>query len=275
MLFSNPEFYAKTRCKATGVEFVSNFTPERRENIVTPEYWESDLWDPLDYGKEYDYKQRGFFDQFFHLYGRVPLPGAPSSISNENCPYSWSLNSKNCYFLSMGGNSENVYYSTWVIDSHDILESGYVFRSHDSAYCMDIQDSHGCSHLEFGRFCTDCHYSINLENCSFCIFSTNLRGKKYYIHNRPVTPEVFEKYKREVLQSGSYKKDLENKNILQELRKTAILKDALIVGSENCSGDRIKNCRDCNKVFDAEESENCHYSLANWYGKNCLDASPV
>src|SRR5579864_9029045 len=51
---------------ATGKDIFSGFSPDISLKIYEKEYWMSDAWDPLIYGKNYDFS-RPFFEQFKEL----------------------------------------------------------------------------------------------------------------------------------------------------------------------------------------------------------------
>src|SRR5665811_950354 len=57
----------------TGEEIFSLFPEESSVKIYDRDYWLSDAWDPLDYGRDYDFS-RPFFEQFEELLHTVPLP---------------------------------------------------------------------------------------------------------------------------------------------------------------------------------------------------------
>ncbi|KKT92284.1 MAG: hypothetical protein UW92_C0003G0001, partial [Candidatus Jorgensenbacteria bacterium GW2011_GWA2_45_13] len=45
----------RRKCAATGKDIVSIFSPESPAVVYDRDYWWSDKWDPMDYGKEYDF----------------------------------------------------------------------------------------------------------------------------------------------------------------------------------------------------------------------------
>ena len=75
----------KRKCDLCKKEVISRYTPDAPYQIYCPHCWWSDKWDPLDYGREYDFS-RSFFEQFNELWRQVPLLGLaldlPSAIES-------------------------------------------------------------------------------------------------------------------------------------------------------------------------------------------------
>ena len=69
-------------CDATGDDVVTMYRPETKVIIYKPDYWWSDKWSPLDYGKQFDFS-RPFFEQFHDLQLKVPRLSLYGK-SNEN-----------------------------------------------------------------------------------------------------------------------------------------------------------------------------------------------
>src|SRR3989344_273751 len=61
-------------CDLCGKNPVSDFAPGSPYKVYCAECWWSDKWDPLDYGRDYDFS-RPFFEQIKELWRDVPLLG--------------------------------------------------------------------------------------------------------------------------------------------------------------------------------------------------------
>ena len=60
--------------------------------------WNSEAWNPLDYGVDYDFS-RTFFEQFYALQKRVPRFNV-FNVDCENCEYvNYAPHNKNCYLI--------------------------------------------------------------------------------------------------------------------------------------------------------------------------------
>src|SRR3989338_11687933 len=112
LAFRNELNFHKTTCALTGKSILTNYPPERGYKIFASETWYSDQWDPLDYGRDFDFS-RPFFEQFGELLKNTPHVNLMMNKS-ENCDYcNFCTNSKDCYLSARVGFSEQAYYS-WV-----------------------------------------------------------------------------------------------------------------------------------------------------------------
>src|SRR3989338_8546591 len=98
MLFRNERTLYKRKCDFTGEEIFSGYSPDNKAKVYKNEIWFSDKWDPMDYGRGYDFS-RTFFEQFKELFDVVPRP-ARSFLGCVNSDYCNNVsNLKNCYLL--------------------------------------------------------------------------------------------------------------------------------------------------------------------------------
>ncbi len=61
----------KRDCDATGKTIVSIYSPDKPLKVYHQDFWWSDAWNPLDYGRDFDFN-RPFFEQFDELFRDVP-----------------------------------------------------------------------------------------------------------------------------------------------------------------------------------------------------------
>src|SRR3989344_3296041 len=100
MIWRNIMALHRNTCRAPGhsEDLVSIFHPRTPVTVYDQKYWWSDEWDPLSYGKPYDFS-RPFFEQYRDLFRAVPHP----NLSNKNpvgTEYSnMTVDSKNCYLI--------------------------------------------------------------------------------------------------------------------------------------------------------------------------------
>lgn len=64
--FRNERKLYKRKCDATGRDIVSMYSPDKKIPVYFSEEWWSDHWDPLKYGKDFDFS-KSFFEQFSEL----------------------------------------------------------------------------------------------------------------------------------------------------------------------------------------------------------------
>src|SRR3989344_5008907 len=108
-LFRNERHLFRRKDAHTGKDIFSGISPSAPAKVYELSYWQSDAWDPVGYGKEYDFS-KPFFEQFKELLYEVPWPSR--SIQNfVNSEYSDNAgNLKNAYLCFNGDNIENSAY---------------------------------------------------------------------------------------------------------------------------------------------------------------------
>jgi hypothetical protein len=71
LAFRNEIKFYRRNCDASGKSIISMYSPDKPFKIYEPKLRWSDQWNPLDYGRAFDFK-RPFFEQFAELMKQVP-----------------------------------------------------------------------------------------------------------------------------------------------------------------------------------------------------------
>ena len=106
-------------------------------------------------------------------------------IKNSERVYA-SSNVENSQYISA---SFNVLGSTEVKDSSKIQDSQNVFNSNEISNCYavysckEVGDSLGIFNVSTGK---EIYFSTELENCSYCLFCSGLKDKKFYLFNQEI-----------------------------------------------------------------------------------------
>lgn len=106
-------------------------------------------------------------------------------IKNSERVYA-SSNVENSHYISV---SFNVLGSTEVKDSSKIQYSQNVFNSGEvldcyGVYsCKEVEGSLGIFNVSTGK---EIYFSTDLENCSYCLFCSGLKDKKFYLFNQEI-----------------------------------------------------------------------------------------
>ena len=191
MAFRNEWKLYKRKCDATGADIISAYPPDSPFKIYNNAYWWSDDWDPLSYGRDYDFS-RGFFEQYAELQRDVPREGT-TIFNSENCDYNSHIRqSKNCYLNSLVAKCEDSSYCYWVVNDKDCFDSIYTNDSTLCYFTSDVNNCYQCTMLQESNNCTDCYFSYQLKGCQNVLFCDNLANKSYHIYNKPVSKEEFE-----------------------------------------------------------------------------------
>ncbi|GEM_PF-9076 len=258
MMWRNERSLYKRKDASSDKNIISIFSPDKPFMVYERGRWWSDDWDPLSYGKEYDFS-KPFFNQFRELLERVPLESLfnKNAVNSDYCNHSEDL--KNCYLTFASIWNENVSYARGAIkckDSMDILFCDKSELLYENIGCEE------CYHVSFSKnssSCTDSAFLVDCRGCNNCFGCINLRNKSYYIFNQSYTKEEYSKKIKE-LDLGSFGTLQKIKSQCQELFKKYPYRYAHIINSPNSSGETIWNCKNCKRCFDVtENAENCSY----------------
>lgn len=250
-------FY-KRQCGLCKKDFISNYHSQALVVTYCPLCWWSDKWDPREYGKDYDFS-RPFFAQFRELWQKVPVIGMAIDLNGaRQSPYNnYAGNLKQCYLLTQTDEVDDSAYGVYVFYSKGIYDSSLIMNCDtcfDSMHCYKVGYGVGMRNQVYetshSAFLRDCHH------CQNCFASANLRGKQYYIFNKPYTKEeYFVKIKEWDL--GSYQQYQEIKKLAEEHWEKYPPKTRFDEFTVDCTGNSVfnsKNCRDCYEVNKAEDS---------------------
>ncbi|MCR4328239.1 MAG: hypothetical protein NUV53_01845 [Patescibacteria group bacterium] len=259
-------------CKLCGKSIITIHAPEGPFTVYCRECYNSDKWDPLSYGREYDFNQP-FFTQYRKLMEEVPRP-ALTGINLVNSEFSHGCKGcKNCYLCFSSFFSENSQHSYLLLLSRNTYDS-YVTDNSDHAY--ETLHSNRLYKVSFGYFTDDCLESAFLFNCigcSDCFGCVNLRKQKYCVWNTQFSKEEYRKQK-EYWDIGSYSRLEEAKKKFRELYLSLPHKYAHVVNSQNVTGDIIRDTKDCQHCFSALDGvQNCKYVYVG--GLNLKDSYDV
>ncbi|MEK7546683.1 MAG: hypothetical protein AAB536_00670 [Patescibacteria group bacterium] len=248
----------------SGKDIISIFSPDKPFKVHSKDYWWSDEWNPLDYGKEYDFS-KPFFVQFKELLEQVPLEPLfnRNAVNSDYCNHTEDM--KNCYLSFACIWDENVSYSRGAMhckDSFDISLGNKCELNYESIGCED------CYRVFFSKHsyaCRDSAFLMDCRGCQNCFGCVNLRNKSYYIFNQPFTKEeYFEKIKEFNL--GSFEAVQKIKAQFAELCEKQIYRYAHIINSPNSTGEILDNCKNCKWCFDMVDNvEDCKYTANGGY----------
>ncbi len=263
MAWRNERTLYKRACDLCAKSIISIYPAGNRSPVYCQECWWGDSWDPLSFGREYDFK-RSFFQQFKELLDQVPAMNLfnTSATNSDYCNY--MSGAKNSYLVLGGKENENTLYANRVYfcrDSMDLYTGTKLELCYENIQCSN---SYG---LSFSKYCDSCSSSAFLydcKNCLHCFGCANLRGKQYYIFNQPHTKEEYFRKMKE-FDLGSFAGLNKVKEEYRKIYTGAIHKYAQILKSQDSTGDNIQNCRNCEECFDLagsnyENSKFSHYT---------------
>ncbi|TSC60674.1 MAG: Uncharacterized protein Greene041662_160 [Candidatus Peregrinibacteria bacterium Greene0416_62] len=262
-------FYHRT-CDLSGEKFISLYPQEAPFPVYKPSEWYSDKWDPLSYGQAFDFS-RPFFDHWKELMLKVPRLGI-DIVNCENSDYcNYCGDDKNCYLDIAGEGNEDCYYNLFTKYSKNCVDCTFAYHSTLCYECIQCYNSYACRHAMYLEDCNDCAFCFDCKGCKNCLLSINLRNKEYCILNEQHTKEEYQRKLKE-LNLGSHSSLLQVSALWNTMRITkGMYRDMVNMNCEDCTGNDLKNCKNCLECFNVVNSEDCAYLYDVLDAKDCRD----
>jgi len=252
-------------------EIISVYNKDVPFPVYTTEDWWSDRWDPLQFGREYDFKIP-FFSQFLDLYHQVPQMNLVNinSVGCDYCPK--IMNAKNCY-LSIGLGIENCIYGYYSRYSKDSIS---YFNLNLSEKCYECVDCYKCNSLFFSQDCVECYDSkflIDCRNCHDCFGCVNLRNKSFCILNKQYTKEEY----KEIINEYDFGSNEGIKQVIEKLNNLKVRlprRYSILNKCVNVTGNHLSNSINSFDCFDISEDsslERVKYGIIGSSMRDCYD----
>ncbi len=232
----------KRKCDATEKVIISLFSPDAPCPIYESDYWYSDAWDAMKYGRDFDFS-RSFFKQWSELKKVVPMPGKSISKWMENSDYSDNCsNMKNCYLCFNGEWDDECLYSTDIWSCTRLVDSLSCVNCEESYELLDARDSYA-THFSYDvNACRDSYFLTDCYGCQNCYGCINLRNQQYQIFNIKYTEKEYIE-KLSLLLSQSIEKQREDFTIFMK-------KSGYNIHASKTM--RSENVSDSTRVFDSK-----------------------
>lgn len=245
--YRNEHHLYKRTCDLSGRTMISLYSQKSPYTVYDKDAWWSDTWDPMKYGRDFDFSQP-FFSQIRALRLMTPRQGMMSTQSEGSAYSAYCMYTKNCYMCVSCVVNEDSYYCYQTNDSRDCIDCSSISKCELCYECLYCHKLFSCA------FCKDCENSSGLifceecRNCTDCIGCKNLANKKYCILNEQATKEQYEEYRRQL---GSHENLQYLSERFKELANGLITRAVHIVQSENSTGDHLRECQNVRQCFDA------------------------
>lgn len=244
-------------CSKTGKKIIAMYPQDSPFPVYDNDIWWSDTWDGKDYGRDFDFS-RPFFEQLKELHDVVPhfaLAVMKTTMENSDyCNHAGFM--KNCYLLYNTDYAERCMYSKGVNRCFDCLDCTKVYDSEACYECMNSYNCKFCTYLWDSYNSSECHFSYNLIGCKNCFLCTNLRNQEYSFENKKYPKE---QWLKKVDEARKQHKNEQLLDMLAQAKSKAIIKRINENNTENCTGDYLVNCKNCESCFDCEYLENSKY----------------
>jgi len=266
----------KRKCNVLGHRemLISFLHPEEKLVVYDSKFWWGDGWDPLSYGKKYDFSKT-FFEQWRNLRDSIPLQ-CLSNLHATNSDYcNVAEANKNSYMCSASFTTEGAFYSNRITQIKDSLDLYVVHRSELCYEDVICSDSYRLLYSLNCKSCVDSYFLYDCIGCTNCFGCTNLRNKSYCMWNQQLSREEYNKQLAEY-NLKNYETISKLKNKFQEVCSKAIHRFAVQTKTENSTGDNLENTKNCKICFDAtgriEDVKHSHWMALNV--KDVYDSGP-
>ena len=263
----------KRTCDFTGESIITGYHPDLPFKVYKQDVWWGDAWDPLDYGRDYDFS-RPFFEQFKELMDAVPKPALHTEYTTMiNSPYCNAASfQKNGYLCFKHITGEDSAYTNVALNTKNSLDVAY---SADPEFCYEVINVHRCYQTFFSEDCDDCqnvYFSRDLQGCSDCFGCSNLRNKNYYWFNEQLSKEEYKKRFTE-LDFGTAQNILKYRKTSDEHFLKYPRRAFHGRNNVNTSGDYLYNSKNVHDAYFVSDTEDSRYVQLFIKGnvKNCYD----
>lgn len=269
LAFRNEMALYHRKCDKTGKQMISMYRPESPYRIYDQEVWWGDSWDPLEYGRDFDFK-RPFFEQFKELQMEVPRMSL-NNIKAENSEYcNYAFSNKNSYLAFTADFNESSSYLRFSDRNFRCLDCDYTYDSTDCYDCLEVKKCNGCFYSYKAENCSGLIFCYNMMSCHDCICCANLNNKRYCIFNEQYSREEYLRRKdgmKICTHSGIKNLEKDFRDFL--LKQPRKYND--VINCENCFGDHLRNCKNAIQCYNCMELEDCRYMINCYYAKDCYD----
>jgi len=247
----------KRKSDWSGEMMFSIFPQDAPYKVYERDVWQSDKWDPMEYGQEYNFS-KPFFEQLKELSIKVPQQAQTmwNVVDSDYC--TGANNLKNCYLVFVATSDEDCMYSSWINKTKNSID---VTQIESSDRCYESFGLIKSSKTFFSSDCEECvdvWFSKNLQGCMNCLGCVNLHNKQYHIFNQPYSKQEYEK-KFLDYNFGSLK-NLESFSAqVEEFFSKNIVRFAHGKHNFNVSGEYINNSKNVLNSYYVQSAEDCKY----------------
>ena len=271
IIWRNEWILYRRKDNKTGEKIFSVYSDDAPVNVYHRDYWWSDKWDAIDYGRDYDWS-KPFFEQVKDLIKEVPFPSGAviEGVNSDYCQNYTRL--KNCYMTFGSSYCEDCAYVIWGGYAKSSFDSHMIYGSELCYECLNINK---CYRTFFSTDCEECqdvYFSKDCVGCSSCFGCIGLRNKRFNIFNKPYSKNGYFA-EIEKIDIGSFKGKSLTQN--QSLQKWLSWPHKFMHGRKNNNvlGEYIYNSKNVSNSWRISNSENCKYcqNLLTPTSRDCFD----
>ncbi|MFA6992580.1 MAG: hypothetical protein WC269_04880, partial [Candidatus Gracilibacteria bacterium] len=268
LTFRNERHLHRVECGLCGKQMLSIYGEDVPCPVYCVDCWWSDKWDPLSYGRDFDFG-RPFFDQFKELMSVVPKMGL-IQLNNENCEYNTLIAfSKNTYLSPGSYFMEDSMYCRKSQNCKDCINNNAIDHCELMKSSTNCNKCYSCHDLVNCRNCSNCAYMADSTGCKDCFMCSGITKKQYCFKNKQYSKSEYEKILKE--KGNEFHEDL-----LKEFAKFNVTIPKKYQNKLNCErseGDYLQNCKNAVECYDCFDAEDCKYVTESVTIKDSMDMS--
>jgi hypothetical protein len=262
----------KRKCDATGKMVISIYRPDAPFPVYEQEYWKSDKFDAMEYGRDFDFG-RSFFEQYEELRRSVPHLALVNSNSVNSEYTNQSGNNKDCYMLFTSGRCEKCMFGSWCHQNCFFLSDCYMAEK--SEFCYECVNITTCSQCAWVYDCSDCvsvYFSQDCRGCTDCFGCVGLRSKQYHWFNENIGRDEYIRRAKEFMWSRKFIDETKKK--FSKFRLSIPVKFYHGANAQNSSGDYIQNTERALYAFNCRDNKDTAYMQDAWrQTEDCRDCT--
>ncbi|MFH0770294.1 MAG: hypothetical protein V1926_02855 [Candidatus Peregrinibacteria bacterium] len=265
LAFRNERSLYHRKCDLTGKQIIAMYSPEKPCTVYDRSAWWGDGWDPLSFGRDFDFS-RPFFEQCAELLLAVPRMNL-NNEEPENSEYcNFAVKNKNCHLLFGGLENEDCLYSNRILYSRNCCDCSGVERCELCYECVDCQQCYHCRSLQNCSNSFDCFLGYDLRGCRNCFGCFGLQNASFCIGNKQYAEADYSKA------IASITENFESmKGNFDAHKRTLPRKYMDAINAVDCTGNAIlhsKHARDCFEVMNLQD---CRFLCNATFMKDSYD----
>jgi len=261
------ELFARQDINANNA--ISMYDPQSPAKIVSSDYWFSDEFNALSYGKELN-PQKSFFEQWKIFSPSVPREAISTDPDSNNCTWCvYDLAFKDCYATFGGMECNKIMFGDMCINAGHSSDVGNIVRSE---WCYESITCFECSQARYSAFCagsmnisfcfgcnniSDCFGCVNIQNKQYCFFNQQLSKEEYM--RRTQTLDLSDRAVVEICQEK-----------VRELWNTGYCEANSNANSEHAIGDEISDSKNVMGIS-VLGLERVYNTFDSSFLKDCID----
>lgn len=269
LTYRNERKLYKRKSSLSGKPIISFFSPQSPYVVYTRDEWWSDKWDPLNYGRDFDFNC-GFFEQFHDLQLVVPRPPLVNNKAENSDYCNFADGNKNSYLITSSNNNQDTFYGFLLVKNRDCVDCSFCTNCELLYECIDCQKCYGLNFCQNCENCIESEWLLNCRGIKNCFMCVNLNNKEQYqILNTPYSKEEYEQKIKEI------KSDKEKFTAAlaewENLKFKFPVKTLNTVACENVWGDYVFNSKNIYHGFVVYDSDDCAYLHEGLKASHCQD----